>query len=112
MKRIKYKSAAHKKAALEAEQYRIDRDKRLGIDSTQKIDRKKVTKEYQMNTSYRGSNTQPPSLNSGLGGKCTKGKELRYTGTLVKGIAVQHKSCLQPVINQQEAIDSARMRRG
>jgi len=34
-----------------------------------------------------------------------------YTGTEVIGIAVMHKSCLQPVFSQQEAQDSARMRR-
>jgi len=27
------------------------------------------------------------------------------------GIAVMHKSCLQPIFNQQEAEDSAHMRR-
>lgn len=35
-----------------------------------------------------------------------------YTGDLVKGIAVMHKSCLQPVFSQQEAEESAKMRRG
>lgn len=34
-----------------------------------------------------------------------------YTGTQVKGIAVMHKSCLQPIFSQQEAEDSAKMRR-
>ena len=35
-----------------------------------------------------------------------------YTGTLVKGIATMHKSNAVPVINQQEAEDIAKMRRG
>lgn len=34
-----------------------------------------------------------------------------YTGTSVVGIAVQHKSCLQPVFSSDEAKDSAKMRR-
>lgn len=34
-----------------------------------------------------------------------------YTGTKVLGIAVLHKSCLQPVFSQEEAEDVARMRR-
>jgi hypothetical protein len=38
-------------------------------------------------------------------------ESIKYTGTLVKGIVVQHKSCLQPIISKDEAIDSARMRR-
>lgn len=111
MKKVKYKSAAHKKAALEAEQFRIERDKRLGFDSTKKINKKAITKEFEMNVSYRGSDQVVPSLNSNLGGKCSKIKDNKYTGTLIKGIAVMHKSCLQPIINQQEAIDSAHMRR-
>lgn len=35
----------------------------------------------------------------------------RYTGTEIIGVTVLHKSCLQPVFNQQEAIDAASMRR-
>lgn len=35
-----------------------------------------------------------------------------YTGTLVKGIATMHKSNAVPVINQKEAEDIAKMRRG
>jgi len=34
-----------------------------------------------------------------------------YTGTLVKGIATMHKSCLQPVISREQATDIANMRR-
>jgi hypothetical protein len=34
-----------------------------------------------------------------------------YTGTAMKGIVVQHKSCLQPVFSIEEAKDSAKMRR-
>ncbi len=34
-----------------------------------------------------------------------------YTGDKVVGIAVMHKSCLQPIFNDQEAVDSAHMRR-
>ena len=34
-----------------------------------------------------------------------------YTGTLVKGLATMHKSNLVPVIDQEQAIDIANMRR-
>lgn len=44
-------------------------------------------------------------------GPCTTKQTPTYTGTKVKGIAVLHKSCLQPVFSQEEAIDIARMRR-
>ena len=42
----------------------------------------------------------------------TEKKEiLKYTGTLVKGIAVTHKSNLIPITSQEQAIEVARMRR-
>jgi len=52
-----------------------------------------------------------PSLNSWVTGAVSSKPSQQYTGDQVKGIAVMHKSCLQPVFNQQEAIDSAKMRR-
>ena len=50
-------------------------------------------------------------LKNGSGGG-TKKESPKYTGTLVKGIATMHKSNAVPVINQKEATDIARMRRG
>lgn len=38
-------------------------------------------------------------------------KENTYTGTLIKGIAVSHKSNLIPITTQQQAEDVAKMRR-
>jgi hypothetical protein len=40
-----------------------------------------------------------------------KRETLKYTGTLVIGIAQTHKSNAVPVIDQQQIIDIARMRR-
>jgi hypothetical protein len=39
-------------------------------------------------------------------------KEQVYTGTLIKGIATMHKSNAVPIINKEQAIDIANMRRG
>ena len=39
-------------------------------------------------------------------------KEKVYTGTLITGIATMHKSNAVPVINQKQAEEIARMRRG
>ena len=48
-----------------------------------------------------------------FGGRgCAKKEPMKYTGTLVKGIATMHKSNAVPVINQKEAEDIAKMRRG
>lgn len=37
--------------------------------------------------------------------------EQKYTGTKIIGVAVLHKSCLQPVSSKQDAEDIAKMRR-
>ncbi len=42
---------------------------------------------------------------------CAAPDKKEYTGTLVKGISTLHKSNAVPVINQEEMIDIARMRR-
>lgn len=39
-------------------------------------------------------------------------KEKIYTGTLITGIATMHKSNAVPIINKEQAIDIANMRRG
>lgn len=44
-------------------------------------------------------------------GKGTKKESMKYTGTLIKGIATMHKSNAVPVINQQEATEISRMAR-
>lgn len=44
-------------------------------------------------------------------GSGRKAETMKYTGTLVKGIATMHKSNAVPVIDDQHAKDIARMRR-
>lgn len=63
---------------------------------------------------YRRSTPAVPSLNPAdrPGAHAAKPTPNRYTGTECIGVTVLHKSCLQPVFNQQSAIDAARMRRG
>jgi hypothetical protein len=45
-------------------------------------------------------------------GAGTKKETIKYTGTLIKGIATMHKSNAVPIINKEQAQDIARMRRG
>lgn len=51
-----------------------------------------------------------PSLDTG-GPHVTAPVHKVYTGDKVLGVTIVHKSCLQPVFSQQEAIDAANMRR-
>jgi hypothetical protein len=51
-----------------------------------------------------------PSKDTGIG-NAFKAPIPEYTGKNMLGIAVQHKSCLQPIFSEQAARDSASMRR-
>lgn len=51
-----------------------------------------------------------PSLNTGASSTALAPKKV-YTGTLIKGIATMHKSNAVPIIDEQQAIDIAHMRR-
>jgi len=60
--------------------------------------------------SYRGSNERIPSRDDNS--YCAyKAPEKRYTGNNMVGITIMHKSCLQPIFNEDSAIDAATMRR-
>lgn len=52
-----------------------------------------------------------PSVESNHTGAVASKPTQQYTGTQVLGIAIMHKSCLQPVFSQEAAVDSAHMRR-
>ena len=51
-----------------------------------------------------------PSRDSGVGVAAKKEVPV-YTGTEMLGVTILHKSCLQPVFNEQSAVDAANMRR-
>lgn len=56
---------------------------------------------------------ESPKYESGDGiGVTFARKENVYTGTLIKGIATMHKSNAVPIINEEQAHEVARMRRG
>ena len=51
-----------------------------------------------------------PSRDSGVGIAAKKDIPV-YTGDKMLGVTILHKSCLQPVFNEQAAVDAANMRR-
>lgn len=76
-------------------------------DQLEKQRRGKISKLFSQPVSTPDS----PDL-SGVGVTGLKKAENTYTGDNLIGIAVMHKSCLQPVFSKQAAKDSANMRRG
>jgi hypothetical protein len=123
----KFKMTKAKHAELQSDWMQHNRDlKRDGlpkisfdeyVDNRRGIVRKKpaqVSKVEVFNTTpYRREEPRIPSLMTmGSPDSCAKKEPLKYTGTLVKGIATMHISNAVPVINEQEMQDISRMRRG
>jgi hypothetical protein len=64
------------------------------------------------NDSYRRDSKFDVCTSSDIDiGVASRKESNQYTGTLVKGIATMHKSNAVPIIDQQQAIDIANMRR-
>lgn len=107
MKKQKFKSAEHAKKAREAEKYQQELYKKWGISEAKKTPSKKT---FVPDYTHRSSDNKIGSV-ALSGGVCGKKDSPKYTGDLIKGVAVMHKSCLQPVISKEQATESARMRR-
>lgn len=61
---------------------------------------------------YYRETAEIPSAGTGVGAPAATNEPKVYTGTLIKGVATMHKSNAVPVINDEQAIDISRMRRG
>jgi hypothetical protein len=70
-----------------------------------------TNKTFVPNQTFRRETSYHPSLSVNIG-STEKRDTLKYTGTLVKGIATMHKSNAVPVINEEQMKDISRMRRG
>lgn len=109
----KWASAEAKRKAQQLEETWSALLKRQGIEAETRKKTRAMTREV-----LATSPGIPPgretvriaSLDTGMIA-CTKRADPLYTGDKVLGIAVQHKSCLQPIFNEEAAKDSASMRR-
>jgi hypothetical protein len=107
VKKVKYKSAEHKRKALEAEKFQEALYKKWGVDNSKPT----KFKEYTPNYSHRSSNDKYESVTTKVSGG-TRKETQKYTGSQqLLGICVMHKSNLVPVFKKQDAEDIARMRR-
>lgn len=69
-------------------------------------------RDFSPTESFKRNTVEYPSVVSNSTAVCAKPERKEYTGTLIKGIATMHKSNAVPIINDEEAKDIARMRRG
>ena len=109
----KWPSAEAKRQAEQLEREWQDLKKRHGLEQEEKKRKRALSAPIDITTTkYRGQDDPViPSKNSWVTGAVSSKPTQQYTGNAVMGITIVHKSCLQPVFSQQEAIDSAKMRR-
>lgn len=117
MSRIKYPSAEAKRQALELQaQWEQLKSKKYTAKSMIKESKsapRRVFKTDHCSPTMGTSRVTPTSIPSRVtGGGSTAAKPAQvYTGDQMIGIAVLHKSCLQPLFNQEAAVEVASMRR-
>ena len=111
--KVKFRNAEEAKKARELDASWKELQKKWEVDADEKR-RSRALKApaltYKLTTPPGRTTTHNIPSHVTAGGSTSTVHKV-YTGTEVIGIAVMHKSCLQPVFSQLEAQDSARMRR-
>jgi hypothetical protein len=108
----KWASAEHKRRALQARTEYEEMVKKYELKPKKKLVSQGNYKPTPVvSLRHPINDTTAPSIQS-TWDPCIRKEPTFYTGTLVKGLAVMHKSNIVPIINEEEAKDVARMRRG
>lgn len=104
--------AARKQRELQAEWERRQREWAAMSATPVRKPATKMIATPTVTTPHIRQTERPQSLGSWVTGAVSSKPNQQYTGDEMLGITVMHKSCLQPVFNQQAALDAAKMRRG
>jgi hypothetical protein len=111
--KVKFRNAAEAQRARELDTEWKELLKRQGVEAEKKKQARAMKAEplvYKLETPVGRTNTHHIPSRVTAGHDTTPNVKV-YTGTEIIGVTVLHKSCLQPVFNQQQAIDAASMRR-
>jgi len=113
--KVKFRNAEEAKKARELDASWRELQKKWDVDADNKRRSRAMKAEplvYKLTgVTDRAGTAHIPSRDTGHSGVVSSKANPQYTGTEIIGVTVLHKSCLQPVFNQQEAIDAASMRR-
>ena len=111
--KVKFRNAAEAQKARELDAEWKELLRRQGVEAEKKKQARAMKAEplvYKLETPVGRTNTHHIPSRVTAGHDTTPNVKV-YTGTEIIGIAVMHKSCLQPMFNKQAAEDSAHMRR-
>lgn len=106
----KFRNAEEARRARELEASWQELEKKWAAVSKPATKKKSEKLEYSLSSPENRSTKHIKSVGSGVG-VATLAPAKVYSGDKVLGVTVLHKSCLQPVFNQQAAKDAAKMRR-
>lgn len=113
--KVKFRNAEEARKARELESSWKELQKKWGVEQEEKKRNRALSAApltYKLNTPVGRTNTHHiPSRNTGEVGVSTASSHKEYTGNKMLGVTIVHKSCLQPVFSQEEAMDAAKMRR-
>lgn len=113
--KVKFRNAVEARKSRELDREWKQLKIKWGVDADEKKRKQALIAKplvYSLSTPIGRSNTHHiPSLDTGHSGPVSSKPAPKYTGTEMLGITILHKSCLQPVFNQQQAVDAATMRR-
>jgi len=112
--KFKFRNADEARKARELDSSWKELQQKWEVDTTNKKRARALSAEplsYKLSPPVGRNTTAHIKSLSSAGGSATLAPAKVYTGDKVLGITIVHKSCLQPVFTQQEAIDAANMRR-
>jgi len=112
--KVKFRNSAEAQKARQLEADWRELQKKWEVDADDKKRKRALMAEplsYKLSAPVGRETVRINSLDTGHKGAVRTKDIPQYTGTEVLGVTIVHKSCLQPVFNQQEAIDAASMRR-
>jgi hypothetical protein len=112
--KIKFRNSAEAQKARQLDADWKELQKKWDVDADDKKRKRALAAEplsYTLSAPVGRETVRINSLDTGHKGAVRTKDIPQYTGTEVLGVTIVHKSCLQPVFNQQEAIDAASMRR-
>ena len=109
MKKMKFKSAEHKR---QHEQLQKEWEQlKQKYEPKKRLIKQSNDWSYSLTTpAGRTTSHHIPSRNDG-GGSALLKQSQTYTGDKMIGVSIIHKSCLQPIFNEESAKDVASMRR-
>lgn len=107
----KWASADAKRKAQELDQEWQKKQQEWSSLSKPKVKPVGSAVKYKMPTIPEDRRVKGVSLDTGVKGAVKVKETQHYTGDRLLGITILHKSCLQPVFSQEQAIEAAHMRR-